>query len=342
MIIIDLICESFSFKVLLILIAIAQLLRIFVVNDVKKKEANEKNRKDDTLKLWMVIIHFIVIISIGISIFKIKEVFYIIQILCIPFYISIVIMYFIQIVKNVKRVKKEEFNEFEINSFLYFSYFALIVFDENSRNVLENALGVLQNNNQTIFECLALVLLFSKIFFISFFGLYAILIIIRNIEKIVNNILEKVHFHSKILKNIYFFFTNDVWYFYNFALLNKYKKIKFLIPFLFIIDTIILIVCDIFAFIMYFIKYPILAIIIIFKYIYRLLNNIKNLNIATFTFKWFRIMIIFSISFEYIILKILKINVSQNIMDIFEIISTVILIPLIFEQLSTNKEKLEN
>lgn len=36
MIIIDLICESFSFKVLLILITIAQLLRIFVVNDVIK------------------------------------------------------------------------------------------------------------------------------------------------------------------------------------------------------------------------------------------------------------------------------------------------------------------
>lgn len=118
---------------------------------------------------------------------------------------------------------------------------------------------------------MALVLLFLKIFFVSFFGLYAILIIIRNIEKIVSKILEKVHFHSKILKNIYFFFTNDDWYFYNFALLNKYKKIKFLIPFLFIIDIIILIVCD-----------------------------------------------------------------------IFEIISTVILIPLIFEQLSTNKEKLEN
>ena len=341
MIIIDLICESFSIKALLILIAIAQLLRIFVVNNVKSKESNEKNRKDNTVKLWMLIVHLIVLISIVISIFKIKEVLYIIQLLCIPFYIAIFIMCFIQIFKNVKRVKKEEFNEFEINSFLYFSYFVLIVFDENNQNVLENFLEVLQNNNQTIFECLVLVLLFLKIFFISFFGLYAILIIIRNMEKIVSKILDKVHFHSKILQNIYFFFTNDDWYFYNFALLNKYKKIKFLIPFLFIMDIIILIVCDIYAFLMYFIKNPIWAIIIIFRYIYRFLNNIKNLNIATFTFKWFRIMIIFSISFEYIILKILKINVSQNIMDIFEIISTVILIPLIFEQLSSNKEKLE-
>ena len=64
MIIIDLICESFSIKALLILIAIAQLLRIFVVNNVKSKESNEKNRKDNTVKLWMLIVHLIVLISI--------------------------------------------------------------------------------------------------------------------------------------------------------------------------------------------------------------------------------------------------------------------------------------
>lgn len=343
MTIIDLICEDFSIKFLLILIGIAQLLRIFTANNIEDKESNERNKKVNTINYWMLIIHLIVITCIFISILKIKVFFILIKLLCIPFYISIIIMCFIQIIKNVKKVKEKELNEFEINSFLYFSYSVLLVFNKNIQNELKNSLVILQNNHQIIFECIALVLLFFKTFFISFFGLYAILMIIRYIEKIICKLFGRVHFNFKLLKNVYDFFTNnDNWYFYDFVLLNKYKKIKLLIPFLFIIDLVILIICDIFYILMYLIKYPIWSIIIIFRYINRFFNNITNLNMAIFAFKWFRIMIIFSISFTYIILKILKINISQNIMDIYELISTVILIPLIFEQLFSNKEKLEN
>ena len=342
MTIIDLICEDFSIKFLIILIGIVQLLHIFINNNIEDKGSDVKNNKVHTIKPWMLIMHLIVLTGIFILILKIKILLNLITLLCIPFYISILIMCFIQIIKNVKKIRKEEFTEFETNSFLYFSYLVLLFFNKKIQGELENYLVLLQNNHQTIFECTTLILLFFKTFFLSFFGLYALLMIIRYFKKIINKLFSRVHINFKFFKKIYNLFTNDELYIYDFALFNKYKKIKFLIPFLFVIDLTILIIYDILFILIFFIRYPIGIVIVIFRYINKFFNNITTLNISIFTFKWFRIMIIFSISFTYIILKILKINISQNIMDIFELISTVILIPLIFEQLFSNKEKLEN
>ena len=342
MTIIDLICEDFSIKFLIILIGIVQLLHIFINNNIEDKESDVKNNKVHTIKPWMLIMHLIVLTGIFILILKIKILLNLITLLCIPFYISILIMCFIQIIKNVKKIRKEEFTEFETNSFLYFSYLVLLFFNKKIQGELENYLVLLQNNHQTIFECTTLILLFFKTFFLSFFGLYALLMIIRYFKKIINKLFSRVHINFKFFKKIYNLFTNDELYIYDFVLFNKYKKIKFLIPFLFVIDLTILIIYDILFILIFFIRYPIGIVIVIFRYINKFFNNITTLNISIFTFKWFRIMIIFSISFTYIILKILKINISQNIMDIFELISTVILIPLIFEQLFSNKEKLEN
>lgn len=341
MTIIDLICENVSYKYLFYLIGIALTFRYIVRGFTKDKEAKTTERKVNNVKSWMLIIHLIVFIICIILIFKIEIVFIFVSILCIPLYISILIIYFIQIVKNVRQVKGKEWNEFEINSFLSFSYFALLVFNENMQNNLKSFLITLEDNYQIIFECFALTMLVLKVFFISFFSLYGILIMIRNIGMIINKIFIKFNLHFKILKKIEKFFINNDWYFYNFILLNKYKKLKFLIPFLFIIDLIVLIICDMFVFLMYFIRCPILTIIIIVKYVYRFLKNIRDLNISFFTFKWFRIMIIFSIIFAYVILKLFNVNISQNVMDIFELISTVILIPLIFEQIFNIKEKSE-
>ena len=339
MTIIDFICEDVSYTCLFYLIGIASISHYIVTSIIENKDVKSTNRKVNDVKRWMLIIHLIFHIICIILILKIELIFRFILILCIPLYISILSTLLIEILKNVRKIRKEEFNELEINSFLLFSYFTLLIFNKDMQNILKNSLIALGDTHHTIFECLALSLLVLKVFFISFFALYGTLMIIKNIIIVLNKISIKLNLRFKLLKYIEKFFINDDWYFYDFMLLNKYKKIKFLIPLLFIADLIILIICDIFIFLMYFIRYPILSIIIIVKYVYKFLNSIRNLNIAYFTFKWFRIMIIFSIIVTYIILKMFNINISQNIMDIFELISTVILIPLILEQIFNIREK---
>ena len=342
MTILDIICEDTSLKYLFYIIAIAQILRNIVTFSDEEEKSKKQNRNINKVKHWMLIIHAVAFIIDIVLIFIIKPIFNLFQILCIIFNISIIIVCFIQIIKNVKSIKIKEFSKFEINSFLIFSYFIILVFNKEIINALRNALMILEVNHLTFYECLTLILLIIKVFFISFFGLYGMLIIIRNIGQVFSKFLEKLKYKPKFFKKIYDYIISDDMYFYDFVLLNKYKKIKVLIPLLFIVDLIILMICDMLIFFIFLIKYPILAIAIIIRYIHNFLCDIKNLNIASFTFKWFRIMIIFSITFTYIVLKLFKMNISSNIMEIFELISTVILIPLIFDQLFKFKEKKKN
>lgn len=334
MTIIDLITENISYKYLFYSISIAFLLRYIVTDFIlANKKSKIENRKVNTIEGWMAIPHLTVLIICIILIVKVKTIYNFIAILCIPLYISILIIYFLQIIENVKQVKDREFNELEINSFLSFSLFILLVFTEKSQEFFKEFLQILEGAHPTFFQCFALIVLVLKTFFVSFFTLYSILIIIKNFKIIMNKILTKLNIKFNLYSKISNFFLNNDWYFYDFVLLKKYKKIKILIPILFIVDLTVLIICDIFTFLMYFIRYPILTLMVLFKYVCKFLKNIENLNISLFTFKWFRIMIIFSITLTYVMLKLFSINILPNIMDIFELISTVILIPLIFEQI---------
>lgn len=342
MALLDIIFENTSMIYLFCIVTIAQILQNKMNSPYEGENSNKQNRNIYKVKYWILIIHLIAFIIIGFLIFYINSLSHIFKILVILFFITIIISCFILIIKNVKNVSKSEFGNFEIDLFLNFAYFVVIVFYSDIKKNLQDTLIIIENNHMVLFECITLTLLILKVFFIVFLGLYGMLIIIKNIGIIFSKIKNKIKYKSRLLKSIYNYLIIDDLYFYDFVLLNRYKNIKVLLPLLFIIDLIVLMVCDMLMLFIFFIKYPILALIILIKNLHNYLCAIKNLSIASFAFKWFRIIIIFSITFTYIIIKVLKINISSSIMDIFEFISTVILIPLILDQLLKFKEKTKN
>jgi len=334
---IELITNNTLFNYLYILITIVLIINYVVTNFITKEDNNKSTikREANPLKWWMGIIHISTLIIFIVLIFKIQILHTIMGILSFLCFLSMILIYFIQVCSISIKLKNKELNNIEILSFLYFPYLALLVFNKSNGNNINELLILFNNTYPTTFQCFFIFALLIKVFFLCFFTLYSIFILLKDLKTLLVYIKNKLDVKFQIYNNIFikFLFSMD-WYFYDFKFYEKYKKYKLLIPLLFFLDLIISIIVDIFTFYIYILRFPIWILTIGIKYFYNILVKICNSNIALFVFKWFRIVLIISILITYIILKTYNLNIKQPLMEIFELISTVILIPLILEQVS--------
>jgi len=337
---VDLITDNTLLNYLSIFITVVLIIHYIVPKFINKQDKNKHiiKREVNSLKWWMAIIHIITLIIFIVLIFKIKILYNIIGLFCILWFTSMIFIYFIQVCIITIKLKNTELNNIEILSFLYFSYFALLIFNKSNGNYINELLILFNNTHPTAFQCFFILLLLIKIFFFCFFTLYSIFILAKDLKTLLVHIKNKINLKFKFDNNklIKFLFSMDC-YFYDFKFFEKYKTHKLLIPILFCLDLIISIIVDVFTYCIYFLRFPIWLITIAIKYFYNILIKICNSNTALFVFKWFRIVIIISILITYIILKTYNLNINQPLMEIFELISTVILIPLILEQISKIK-----
>ncbi len=169
MALLDIIFENTSMIYLFCIVTIAQILQNKMNSPYEGENSNKQNRNIYKVKYWILIIHLIAFIIIGILIFYINSLSHIFRILVILFFITIIISCFILIIKNVKNVSKSEFGNFEIDLFLNFAYFVVIVFYSYIKKILQDTLIIIENNHMVLFECITLTLLILKVFFIVFF-----------------------------------------------------------------------------------------------------------------------------------------------------------------------------
>lgn len=314
---------------------------ITIVDEKKSKEDEEKTESNSTsLRTWMGIMHLFSTIICIILIFKIPIFYKIFQILAIIFYISLLMLYFIQICFTSGIRKNTELNGIEIKSYLYFSSLFLLLINNSNTTRIYEILYLFSKNYSELFKNIFIIILLVEIFFFIFIVLYCLFIILKDIKALLLFIKKKIKINLNLKNNrlVKFIYGTEMYY-YDFYFYMKFRNKKILKIIFFCIDLVILIFMTFLSFLIWIIRFPLFTLTTFLKLIYYIIIRIVNTDTSLFVFKWFRIILIISILITYIILKINSLEISASTIEIFELISTVILIPLIWEQLSEIREK---
>lgn len=284
-------------------------------NEVKTEDKN--NLKNKILKQKIVIIFLWLAISvITIIYFFIKNfglritvgIFEIITIITAIFF-SIK-----NIIKNNNRFTLE-------NNIVYttasLSYIAI------SSSMTYSYIKIFQNIKHIYKELLLIFYLNLRVVLFTLFFIINLIIILKNIVIVLNkyNILEKL---KKIIK-----FDTYTIYFYNYLLTNDRSKIV-------IADSIIAFLIAPFGLIL-----SLLVIIpkyLLNKTIILLHNLIKNFGKVKKTFfNIIKASVIISLILTYIIITFNNFFISEKLKDVYNLIATVILIPIVFDSLNSHK-----
>ena len=311
------------------------------ISNTKNNVSKEKiERKANPISGWICIFHTLFIIILLILYLKIPIINTILNICCLMIFFSIFIICFLQACIPTLKQQNKNLNYIQTEIYLYCSCFTFLII-KNFSIIDSNHLLLLYNNHFTLFQYLFIPLLLLKIFFICITITYSCIILLKNFKTILKKVIKKINLiiNFKEKKFIQFIFSLD-WYFYDFIIFTKYKqKHKQFNLFIFIIDFFIAIIIDTIIFFIYLLRIPIWTFTIILNLLFNFLLKLSNIDLSIFVFKWFRIIFIFSILITYIIIKIYNFEIEPSILDIFELIATVILIPFIIEQISKSNKK---
>jgi len=241
-------------------------------------------------------------------------------------YINLIIYFiipFIFLIKNLYNMymKKQSLSIDNKYSILWSAYIFIVFFSSQATPIYYKSLSPL---NHEFKEFLLILYLLTKIILFVYMFFTNIAILISNI-----NILKPIKLTKKH-KTVQYYKIKD----YDFILYKKYKHIglfivDFIIYFLLCVPTIIL------NLLLVLILKTISKFKCFFKYIiYKMYDFDSNNN--KIIKKITNISIITAFSMVYIIIIINKsIFISQNIVDIYNFISTVILIPFIYDSIKT-------
>lgn len=279
---------------------------------------------------------FILIITLSIlSIPAIKNIF---NILSVIYYISILFACFIYICFTSIFIKLDKFDNFEVNTYLSFTPLLLGTVKISNTSYIFELISNFQNTYTQFFEYFFIITLLIEFFFFIFMGLFNTFIILRDFKKIINT---KTPIHLFLHKFRHWITSKDEFN-YDFYFYKKYYHKVFCRLFLYLIDLTILFIVTVLTYLLLLIKLPIYLLLFLLEIFIIILSKVVNTEPAYFVFKWFRIVLIISTLCTYIIIKISNTTVSEIALNIFELLSTVILIPLIMDQLSDLKHKNKN
>lgn len=331
---------NFAYKII-----IPTLMLNFLVNKFSNNTSSisEKriSRKANPISFWMCIFHTLFIIILLYLYCKIELITIILNLCGLMIFFSIFVICFLQACIPTLKLQNRKLNYIETEIYLYISYFILLLFKEFPIIDLKQLLLSLYSNYFTIFQYIFIPLLLLKVFFICITIIYSCIILLKNFKIITKAVITKITFKINFKDNklIQFLFSFN-WYYYDFIIFTKYKQkhkhFKLLILFL---DLIIAFIIDILVFFIYLLRLPIWTFTLILNLLFNYLLKLSNIDLSIFVFKWFRIIFIFSILVTYIIIKIYNLEIQPAILDIFELIATVILIPFIIEQISKSNKK---
>ena len=310
---------------------------ISLIHDIKSKNNAINNNKGENEKT-INIIEFIGGISIALLLTIclksiITKIIKYISFMCIP---SIVLLFYIVYIKPMTTDKPSafKFNYYEYGSVVTW---ALVFFSKINYNDL-----FISITSEGLLQIICIIILLFEIYSSFYCLIVNVYFVIKNLkkvnissfinkyEKLINLIYSKIDFNSIILK---FNNTNKLVY-------NKHnsiiKKILLFFP-KFILDIII---CTTTYTISLFLSIIIKPFCIIIDFLFSKIIQLSNTNENQINYGLSKIVWTFSIIFVYIILQIN--NVFQTkIINTYEFISSVIIIPIILEALISLKEKLK-
>lgn len=283
----------------------------------KNRKQNEIERfKNKTIDLFLVIL-FIILIYIS---FKIKSIFAV-------FMSFTILLSFGRIFRNYTR-EALDLDFQSKHNYLAGTTFFIILFSAKSYDIYITSFSVLPH---TAKEILLLIYLVLKIIFVVFFILMNFSILISNIQIIFGKLLSKLFNKIKKINIIY------VSKYYNFYFSSIWNN-EFVIT---IDKTIFFITCPFFMIINIILKLMITFIDIILNSItkvYKFLLNYND-NRDTIIKTIIKISLIISLIIVYICTIYDKTIFSNQIKEIYNLIVTVLLIPIIYDSIKEKSNK---
>ncbi len=283
----------------------------------KKIKQNEIERfKNKTIDLFLVIL-FIILIYIS---FKIKSIFAV-------FMSFTILLSFSRIFRNyIKEALDLDFHS--KHNYLAGTTFFIILFSAKSCDIYITSFSALPH---TAKEILLLMYLVLKIIFVVFFILMNFSILISNIQMIFGKYLSKLF--NKI-KEVNITYSPKYYNFYFSSIWNKKMVITIDKIIFFITCPIFMIVNIIFRLLIAFIDIILNSITKVYKF---LLNYNDNRNTIIKTI--IKISLIISLIIVYICTIYDKIIFSNQIKEIYNLIVTVLLIPIIYDSIKEKSNK---
>ncbi len=284
--------------------------------DLSKNNNNEKLAKIQLFKLTTVLIYTILIAIIIITIAKKYNIDSYLTLIC---YLSFVLATIKLFNKNIKDLTSENKMSYIMTTSLF-----LIFFSNNASQIYLNTPLSVQH---TIKEYLLLIFLSIKIIFFIFCLIINLSILASNLASLFNKPLKKA---KKLFNN--FITKRFELKLYDFYLSNKYSKK------LFILDVIVFIILCPFQIITYFIF---ALIILLLRFLLKILvefgNKLTNYfdNSTKIISKTLKISIIFSLLIVYIIATYNPKRIYDNTKDVYNLLITVILIPIIYDNIKS-------
>lgn len=308
-----------SIEIILFIFMLVNIVLNNLIYDIKKPF---RNINDNILKAKLKVITLYMLIGIILFIISVIHNEKNIYLLIIFELLNILIL----IIYNYKK-EKYELNYKAKTAYTFLIMFYIIIFSKEAIVIYTNYFS---NKPHFIKEILLLLFLNLKIILFSFLIMINSSIFISNIKIIYKNKINKIlnKCNNYIIKKNNFLSYN--YYFYN----KKQSKIVFtidsiifffLFPFYFIINIFILLIA--------FISKTILYLLIKITYILSLFDN----NRIIITKQVSRISIIISLSIVYLIVLSNNNTFSQEITEAYNMITTVLLIPLFYDIIKTKK-----
>lgn len=321
------ILHNHIFDIIISILIILNIIFTFILSiDDLKKDLNKSNNNDKLTKiqLFKIIIAIIYIIVIAIFIIKIAKKYNVASYLTLIYYLSFVIAAIKLFNKNIKDLTTENKMSYIMTTSLFLVFF--------STNVSQIYLNTPLNVQHTFKEYLLLAFLSIKFIFFIFCIIINLSILASNFAILFNKPLKK----SKELLNKFITKRFEL-QLYDFYLSNKCSKK------LFALDIIIFIILCPFQLI----AYLLFALFILFiRFLLRkILNFCSNLtnyldNSKKVISKALKISTILSLLIVYIIAAYNPKIICETTKDVYNLFITVILIPIIYDSIKSNRDNL--
>ena len=259
-----------------------------------------------------------------------------------------IITYFITITNRVLELRDNNINMFEACAFFILPIFCInFIKIQSIKETLENLMNIILIYNKFIYDVIIVITLLFVCFMYLFFTLVTVYFFIDNIKFFLKWISNRYNIEVKDEKIIEKFMKINLDIMFKCKLTNKYimwcekhsKYFKLFIIISILLDFVLIITKQLIVMLLELIKYMLTFVIYIYINIKRYILNLFKASLTEFIYKWFRIIIILSIVITYSILQLNQIVIEESVMNIFELVATVILIPLVFEQIGNIKKR---
>lgn len=307
-----------SFEYILYFLIIINAPILIALDNKQEKEKNSlKNNSnlDQIFKYKINIILIYTVIIIALTYIKYKS-----QLFSFLIIATTIIAFIISVLKILK-----DQNPYSLENNITFvtsTLFYLIFFSNNATKIyIDNLINI----NHFSKELLLYIYINIRLFLFAFYFFINLYILFKNVI----NIIKKNIFYTKIKNKIDFsFYKINLYDFYFYKLFQN--KITLIIDFVIslLFDGIFLIIS--------------LILILIKIIIKKIINILENSNEILDSWsdkskKYIKVSLIISLVTTYIIITFNSFFTSSNLKDIYNLISTVIVIPIIFESINSHK-----